>query len=112
MASAVTEVAAFVWAALATVGAFGAAFVRWRSSVDETTTAVWREEAEAYKAKAERLEVLIRDLARRVSHLEAENTTLRALHDSRAEVLSLREAVMPALAEIAARLHTMTTKGE
>lgn len=106
-----TNVAAFVWAAVATLGALSAAFVRWRSGADETTKDLWREEAEAWKAKAERLEILLGDLTRRVENLEAENQTLKALHDSRAEVLSLREAIMPVLADISARLNTISKGG-
>lgn len=103
-----TEIAAFVWAGLATIGALGAAFIRWRSSSDETTAVLWREEAAAWKAKAERLEQSLLDLTRRVDHLEAENKALRTLHDSRSDVAALRESLTSGLADIRARLEILT----
>lgn len=106
----IPEFAAWIWAGTATVAAAAAALVRVRSGVDETTAQLWREEAEAWKAKAERLEEALNDLTRRVANLESENQTLRALHDSRAEVLSLRDAVLPVLAEIRMRLDLLMEK--
>lgn len=84
------EIAAFIWAGLATIGALAAAFTRWRSGSDETTAVLWQAEAVAWKAKAERLEVDLSNLTRRVDAIEAENNALRTLHDSREEMAATR----------------------
>lgn len=90
----------WVWSALATIGAGGMAYVRWRSDSTETTAAVWREEAQAWKAKADRLEKSLADLTRRVDKLEAENNVLRSVADPRAEISALRDAVVSGFAEM------------
>jgi predicted nucleic acid-binding Zn-ribbon protein len=95
-------VASAVWAAVATIGALGAAFVRWRSDSDETTALLWKEEAEAWKAKAERLESALASLEKRVDLLEQENHVLRAMHDSRDEMAALRTAVIEGFADLRA----------
>lgn len=95
-----TTIAASIWAAIATIGAVAAAVIRWRSSADETTAELWKGEAEAYKAKAERLEAAFYALERRVEHLESENRALRALHDSREEMLALRIAITEGFSDL------------
>lgn len=81
-------------AAILTIAAIaGMIWARVRSSADETTAALWKGEAEAQKARADRLEAVLADLARRVELLEDENRTLRALHDSREEMAQLRHAM-------------------
>ncbi|GAB3847294.1 hypothetical protein GCM10029963_28500 [Micromonospora andamanensis] len=87
------EIAGFVWAGMATLAALAAAVVRWRSTSDETTAALWKEEAAAWKAKAERLDAAFTALEKRVEHLESENKMLRALHDNREEMNALRDAI-------------------
>lgn len=94
------EVALWIWSCLATIGALASAFVRWRSSADETTGRLWKDEAEAWKAKAERLESMYTDLAKRVDNLESENRTLRALHDNREEMLALGKVITEGFADL------------
>lgn len=89
----ILEIAGLIWGGTATIGAIAAAAVRWRSSSDETTAALWRDEAAAWRAKAERLDAAVAGLERRVEHLEQENKILRTLHDSREEMTALRDAI-------------------
>lgn len=90
-----------VVAAVLTVGAaVGVLWARMRSSADETTAGLWRGEAEAQKARADRLEAALAALERRVDHLEAENKTLRALHDGRDEMRALRDEMRRGFATI------------
>lgn len=94
------ELAAFIWAGIATIGAVAAAFTRWRSASTETVSVLWREEAEAQKARADRLETTVNELSRRMDALEAENKSLRTLHDTRDEMAALRSAVTAGLADL------------
>lgn len=100
MGSDVIEFAGWIWAGLATIGAVAAAIIRWRSSSDETTAALWKEEAAAWKAKAERLDSSLAALEKRVEHLESENKMLRALHDNREEMISLRIAITEGFSDL------------
>jgi len=94
------ELALTIWGSILTIGALAAAWVRWRGGKTEETAKVWREEAAAWRAKAERMERELADLRRRVERLEAENQVLRELHDSRAEIAALRETVNQSMAEL------------
>lgn len=98
--------------AVLTVGAAaGILWARMRSSADETTAGLWRGEAEAQKARADRLEAALAALERRVDHLEAENKTLRALHSGRDEIQALRDEMRQGFAQIANALTTITKNG-
>lgn len=102
------ELAGSVTGALVAVLTIGAAvgilWARMRSSADETTAVLWRGEAEAQKARADRLEAALAALERRVDHLESENKTLRALHDGRDEMRLLRDEMRRGFAVIAEAL--------
>lgn len=97
-------IAYFIWGSLATIGMLASAFVRWRSSSDETTGALWKGEAEAQKARADRLEDALNSLEKRVERIEQENETLRALHNYRDELSALRTGIDSVLASIACRV--------
>lgn len=98
------EVVAFIWASLATLGVLAAAYVRWRAGGHTEAVTLWRDEAAAWRAKAERQDAAIAELTRRVDHLETENRVLRTLHDSRAEMVALRDTVERKLTELTAML--------
>lgn len=89
-----------IFGAITILGLLATAYVRWRSSSVETTATLWKEEAEAWKAKANRLEEMYSSLEKRVDHLEAENRMLRELHDSKREIGELRLAMTEGFAEI------------
>jgi FtsZ-binding cell division protein ZapB len=93
-------IAAWVWGAIATLGAFGAVWAKFRTSSDETTAKLWKEEAEAWKAKANRLEEMYSSLEKRVDHLENENRMLRELHDNKSEIAALRADVAQGFADL------------
>jgi predicted ATPase len=72
----------YVGLALGACGALigvGSAFVRIRSETDTESARLWKENAEAEKTRADRLEATVRDLTARVERLEAENGMLRSL---------------------------------
>ena len=71
----------------------GAVWGKFRTSADESTLAVWKGEAEAQKARADRLEAGLADLTRRMAALEDENRVLRSLYDSREEMTQLRRVM-------------------
>lgn len=100
MTPALWTLAGFVWAGLATVAALAAAVARWRSSSDETTATLWKDEAAAWKAKAERLEKALEDLTKRVEHIEQENTVLRTLNSNTGEIVALRVTMNEGFASI------------
>src|SRR4051794_40170331 len=93
-------IAGWVWGGLATLAAIAASWVRIRSSVDEETLTLWKGEAEAWKARAERIETEFEDIRRRVEHVEAENRLLRELHSNRADVATLLAAITDGFADI------------
>lgn len=83
-------VAGWVFGSLAILGALGAAYVRVRSSVDNATAEIWKGEAEAQKARADRLEMQLEELTGRVARLEAENRHLSELVTGTAAIAELR----------------------
>ncbi|MER7445043.1 hypothetical protein [Micromonospora avicenniae] len=97
---------------LALAALIGLVWARVRSSADETTAALWKEEAAAWKAKAERLEQAFTALEKRVEHLESENKMLRALHDNREEMNALRDAITQGFSTVTNLLITQQTKGD
>ncbi|WP_200209106.1 hypothetical protein [Micromonospora coerulea] len=105
-------IAGVIWGSIATVGAIAAAFIRWRSTSDETTAALWKEEAEAWKARAIRLDESFSALEKRVDHLESENKMLRALHDNREEMNALRDAITSGFSTLSNLLIAHQVKGE
>jgi Tfp pilus assembly protein PilN len=78
---------------LALVGLIAVVVARWRTTSDETITKLLRDERDLYRDKADRLDKQIAALEMRVQALEQENRTLRALHDSRAEMAKIRHAM-------------------
>lgn len=105
-------IAGVIWGGLATIGALAAAVVRIRSDSDETTAALWKEEAEAWKARALRLDEAFTALEKRVDHLESENKMLRALHDNREEMNALRDAITQGFSTLTNLLVIHQTKGD
>ncbi|MDG4826015.1 hypothetical protein O7635_29550 [Asanoa sp. WMMD1127] len=85
----------------------GVFWARFRTAADETTAALWKEEAQAWKSKAERLEAAFASLEKRVGHLEAENVMLRQLHDSRQEMADLRAAITDGFAGLATLIRSL-----
>lgn len=65
---------------------------------------VWRDEAEAYRAKAERLEQELADLRDRVERIEIENRRLAELASGREAVAELAEKIDGNHAEILSAL--------
>lgn len=87
------NVAGWVFGALAVLAALGAAYVRVRSSVDNATAEIWKGEAEAQKARADRLEMALKELTDRVARLEAENRHLSELVTGTAAIAELKTLV-------------------
>ncbi len=96
------------WAfgALAAVGAVAAAYVRVRSSVDNQTAEIWKGEAEAQKARADRLEAQLDELSGRVARLEAENRHLSELVTGQAAISELRSIVLAQHQELTSLIRT------
>jgi hypothetical protein len=88
-----TAYAGWVFGSVAGVGALAAAWIRVRSSVDDQTAAIWKGEAEAQKARADRLEVALRELADRVARLEETNRHLSELVTGSAAIAELKSLV-------------------
>lgn len=87
----IVGLAAGALVSLAAIAALvGFVWARFRTSADETTSRVWKEEAEAQKARADRLEASLNSLAVRVERLEHENETLRDLATGKGELIALR----------------------
>ncbi|MEV6638095.1 hypothetical protein AB0M54_45970 [Actinoplanes sp. NPDC051470] len=89
---------------VALVALIAVAVVRWRSTSDEETSRLWKGEAEAQKARADRLESGLADLTRRMTALEEENRVLRSLYDSREEMAQLRHAMTDGFTTLASLL--------
>jgi hypothetical protein len=84
----------WIFGSFAGIGALAAAYVRIRSSVDDQTAAIWKGEAEAQKARADRLEAALKELTERVNRLEAENRHLTELVTGAAAVAELKSLVI------------------
>ena len=98
--------AGWAFGALATVGALAAAYVRVRSSVDNQTAEIWKGEAEAQKARADRLEAQLEELSGRVARLEAENRHLSELVTGQAAIAELRSLMVSQHQEITSLIRT------
>ena len=88
------DAAGWTFGALATLGALAAAYVRVRSSVDNQTAEIWKGEAEAQKARADRLEAQLDELSGRVERLEAEKRHLSELVTGQAAIAELRSLIL------------------
>ncbi|MBK3559306.1 hypothetical protein JHN55_22825 [Streptomyces sp. MBT56] len=99
-------IAGVVFGALAAVGVLGAAYVRVRSDVDNATAEIWKGEAEAQKARADRLEVQFEELSGRVGRLEAENRHLSELVTGQAAIADLKALVMTQHQELTSLIRT------
>ncbi|MFJ7590180.1 hypothetical protein ACIQZO_22895 [Streptomyces sp. NPDC097617] len=99
-------IAGWVFGALAAVGALGAAYVRVRSSVDNATAEIWKGEAEAQKARADRLEAQLEELSGRVARLEAENRHLSELVTGQAAIADLKAIVTAQHQELVSLIRT------
>ncbi|MGV9815472.1 hypothetical protein ACWDTQ_26620 [Streptomyces cellulosae] len=86
-------IAGWTFAAIAALAAIGAAYVRVRSSVDNATAEIWKGEAEAQKARADRLEAELGMLSARVSRLESERELLLNMATGTAAIAELRAVV-------------------
>lgn len=81
-------------AAIGFLAMVAAAVVVVRSSALRTAAETWREEAEAQKARADRLEDSVTDLSKRVEKLEADNTRLQDLATGQTAVADLQALVI------------------
>jgi chromosome segregation ATPase len=102
------SIAGWVFGGAAGLGALAAAFVRIKSSVDNQTAEIWKGEAEAQKARADRLEMQLAELTERVGRLEAENRHLSELVTGQAAMAELRSLVVTQHNELTSLLRTET----
>lgn len=86
-------VAGWVVGVLGLSAALGAAFVLFKSNVNKATTELWKGEAEAQKARGDRLESALADLTVRVERVEQENKTLREMASASREIAALTKIV-------------------
>ncbi|MFF1739603.1 hypothetical protein [Streptomyces mirabilis] len=98
----------WVFGSVAGIGALAAAYVRVRSSVDDQTAEIWKGEAEAQKARADRLEMALRELTDRVVRLEAENRHLSELVTGTAAIAELKTLVIAHHEEITSLIRSET----
>ncbi|MEU9975084.1 hypothetical protein [Streptomyces sp. NPDC051014] len=98
--------AGWAFGALATLGALAAAYVRVRSSVDNQTAEIWKGEAEAQKARADRLEAQLAELTGRVQRLESEREMLISMATGQAAIAELKTLVLAHHEEITSLLRT------
>jgi hypothetical protein len=88
------SISGWVFGGAAGLGALAAAFVRVKSSVDNQTAEIWKGEAEAQKARGDRLEAALQELSDRVGRLEAENRHLAELVTGQAAISELTSLVI------------------
>lgn len=99
-------IAATILGLVLLLGAVAAAVVYVRASAAREATSLWKAEAEAQKARADRLEADFLSLTRRVERLEHENARLGELASGAAAVTALREHLDRQHAETLALLMT------
>jgi len=75
-----------------------------RSDAPAETARLWRENAEAERARAERLDAAVTELTRRVDRLEAENAALRSVVSADKAIADLSARLDAARAEILAAI--------
>jgi predicted ATPase len=78
----------------------GSAFVKIRSETDTESARLWKENAEAEKSRADRLEATVRDLTARVDRMEIENAALRSLVTGERAIADLSSLVTAQHAEV------------
>jgi uncharacterized protein YlxW (UPF0749 family) len=93
-------IAGWVFGALAGIGALAAAVVKVKSNVDNATAEIWKGEAEAQKARADRLEVELGELSARVTRLEQERELLLSMATGQAAITELRTAMTAQFEEV------------
>jgi hypothetical protein len=71
------------------LGLLGSAFAILKASAKTASVNLWREEATAQKARADRLEIALGEIDARVKVLEVENKRLAELASSRSAIESL-----------------------
>lgn len=91
--SGLLAVAGWVVGVLGLAAALGAAVVLFKSNVNKATTELWKGEAEAQKARGDRLQAAITDLTLRVERVEQENKTLRELATAERAIGALTKVV-------------------
>lgn len=94
---------------LGLVGVVVAAFVVARSSATKAAAEAWRGEAEAQKARGDRLEEELLSIKARVTALELDNTRLKDLATGASAIRELGEIVTRQHDEIKYLIGTMTT---
>ncbi|MDG9711154.1 hypothetical protein [Streptomyces sp. DH10] len=92
--------AGWIFGALAGIGALAAAVVKVKSNVDNATAEIWKGEAEAQKARADRLEVELGELSARVTRLEQERELLLSMATGQAAITELRSAMTAQFEEV------------
>lgn len=103
-----------IGAVLSLAALLSAGVVVWRNAGRTQAASIWRQEAEAHKARGDRLEAGLNDLraefatyrdetSRRIEHLESENATLRELVTAR-DAISTLTAVAQQNAEALGRI--------
>lgn len=75
---------------LTILGLVAVAFVYARGVARKTAAELWRDEATAQKARADRLEAVVADLTKRVDRLEATNEQLAQMASGKAAVAELQ----------------------
>lgn len=100
----------FVASILGIAALIGAGIVVFRSAAAKATAELWRGEAEAQKARGDRLEQSMTDLTHRVEKLEEENKTLRSIATSGREITALTAEIGHLRDEVRlALVHATTT---
>jgi uncharacterized protein YlxW (UPF0749 family) len=93
-------IAGWVFGALGVIGTLAAAVVKVKSNVDNATAEIWKGEAEAQKARADRLEVELGELSARVTRLEQERELLLSMATGQAAITELRTAMNSQFEEV------------
>lgn len=75
---------------LTILGLLAGAIVYFRGSSRKSSAELWRDEAAAQKARADRLETEVQSLAKRVDRLEAINEQLAQMASGAAAIVELR----------------------
>jgi cell division septum initiation protein DivIVA len=89
---------------VALLAASGIAIARFRTDTDNESARLWKENAEAEKNRADRLEATVRDLTSRVERLEVENDVLRSLVTGERAISDLSSVVIAQHQEVMAAL--------
>ncbi len=101
---AIPAAVSFILAILGLMGLLGSAYAVLRASGKTASVNLWREEAEAQKARADRLETSLSEIDSRVGVLESENARLVELATGRQALEALTGLIQAQHAETLARL--------